>query len=51
MSVTAIVGGGASGLTAACFAASDSNKVILFESNPRVGKKLLVTGNGRCNRK
>ncbi len=49
MSVTAIVGGGASGLTAACFAASDNNKVILFESNPRVGKKLLVTGNGRCN--
>ena len=51
-----IVGGGASGMTAALFLRqlfdrSDfSNKsIVLLEKNDRVGKKLLLTGNGRCN--
>lgn len=51
----AIVGGGASGLSAAIEAGRESEKrkipvsVTVFERNPRVGKKLLLTGNGRCN--
>jgi hypothetical protein len=45
----AVIGGGASGMTAAIFAARSGAAVTLFERNDRVGKKLLVTGNGRCN--
>ena len=45
-----IVGGGASGLAAAVFCARFSKKTILvLERLPRVGKKLLATGNGTCN--
>lgn len=45
-----IIGGGASGLAAAVFCARFSNKTILvLERSPRVGKKLLATGNGTCN--
>lgn len=44
-----IVGGGASGLTAAIFAARSGAKVTILEHQKQVGKKLLVTGNGRCN--
>lgn len=44
-----IVGGGASGLMAAIAAAKSGGKVTLLEKNKQVGKKLLVTGNGRCN--
>ncbi len=44
-----IVGGGASGLTAGIFAARAGAAVTIFERNPTVGKKLLATGNGRCN--
>ncbi len=44
----AVIGGGASGLTAAIFAAAKAN-VVVYERLPRVGKKLLATGNGRCN--
>lgn len=45
-----IIGGGASGMLAALTAAQDaSRKVILLERQQRVGKKLLSTGNGRCN--
>lgn len=44
-----IVGGGASGLLAACVAAQNGAKVTILERNKRVGKKILVTGNGRCN--
>lgn len=48
-----IIGGGASGLMAAV-AAADSVKgrpceIIIFEKKDRVGKKLLATGNGKCN--
>lgn len=48
---TLIVGGGASGLAAAVFCARriGGEQVILLEKAPRVGKKLLATGNGTCN--
>ena len=50
MNTIAVIGGGASGLIAALTAAENkNNKVILFERQARVGKKLLATGNGRCN--
>lgn len=51
----AVVGGGAAGLMAAVIAAQECEKnrrklkIAVFESNARVGKKLLATGNGRCN--
>ena len=51
----AVIGGGASGLVAAVSAAQEAQKlnkhvdITVFEANQRVGKKLLVTGNGRCN--
>ena len=47
-----ILGGGASGIVAAIAAAEASGprtEVLLLEKNPRIGKKLLATGNGRCN--
>lgn len=44
-----IVGGGASGLLAAIAASEKGAEVCLLEKNPRVGKKILATGNGRCN--
>lgn len=45
----AVVGGGASGMTAAITAARLGADVIVIEKNDQVGKKLLATGNGRCN--
>lgn len=45
----AIIGGGASGLTAALTAARAGAAVVVLEKLPRVGKKILATGNGRCN--
>ena len=48
--IVGIIGAGASGMAAALAAAQDSDtQVILFERQARVGKKLLATGNGRCN--
>ena len=44
-----IIGGGASGMAAALAAARSGNEVLLFERQARVGRKLLATGNGRCN--
>lgn len=44
-----VVGGGAAGIMAAITARRRGAEVILFERNPRIGKKLLETGNGRCN--
>lgn len=44
-----IVGGGASGMMAAIWARRKGAEVAIFEKNPRVGKKILATGNGRCN--
>jgi len=45
----AVIGGGASGMMAAIIAARNGAAVTLFERHSRVGKKLLATGNGRCN--
>lgn len=44
-----IIGGGASGMIASIFAAKSNSKVILWEKKQDLGKKILVTGNGRCN--
>jgi len=44
-----IIGAGAAGMTAAIAAAREGARVTLFERNDRVGKKILMTGNGRCN--
>ena len=44
-----IIGAGASGLTAAIIAARHNKKVTLIERNEKCGKKLLITGNGKCN--
>ena len=44
-----IIGGGSSGLTCAINSKTDNNEVIVLEKNSSVGKKILVTGNGRCN--
>jgi len=46
---TAIIGGGAAGLAATIFLARQGKSVFLCERLPRVGKKILSTGNGRCN--
>lgn len=45
-----VIGGGAAGMMAALTAAEDkNNRVLLLERQQRVGRKLLATGNGRCN--
>ena len=44
-----IVGGGASGILAAIIARRNGANVTILERNSRIGKKILVTGNGRCN--
>lgn len=46
---TIIIGAGASGLMAACTAGERGDEVILIEKNDRYGKKLSITGKGRCN--
>lgn len=46
---TIIVGGGAAGCLAAIFAARYGKTVTLFEKNERIGRKLRITGKGRCN--
>lgn len=45
----AIIGAGASGIMCAIHAVSQDTEVVLFDKNPVMGKKLLATGNGRCN--
>ncbi len=44
-----VIGGGPAGMFAAITAARQGNKVLLLEANDRLGKKLLITGKGRCN--
>ena len=44
-----VVGGGAAGMLAAYFAAAAGNKVTLLEKNEKLGKKIYITGKGRCN--
>lgn len=45
----AIIGGGPAGIIAAGFAGARGKDVTLFEKNERLGKKLFITGKGRCN--
>lgn len=45
----AVIGAGAAGLTAAVTAASRGMKVVLLEKSDRPGRKILASGNGRCN--
>lgn len=49
MSKVLIAGGGAAGMYAAVTAAALGHKVELFEKNDRLGRKLFITGKGRCN--
>ncbi len=49
MGKVAVIGGGAAGLAAAIAAAQEGASVTVFEAADRVGKKILATGNGRCN--
>lgn len=44
-----VIGGGASGIVASIFAKRDNNDVIVLEKNNKCLKKLLITGNGKCN--
>lgn len=49
MKKVVIIGGGASGLISSIFAKNKDNEVIIIERNSICGKKILATGNGRCN--
>ena len=49
MSKVLIAGGGASGMFAACAAAECGHQVTICEKNDRLGRKLFITGKGRCN--
>lgn len=49
MAKVLVVGGGAAGMMAAVSAAEKGNEVILAEKNEKLGKKLFITGKGRCN--
>ncbi len=49
MSKVIVVGGGAAGMMAAIAAAENGNEVHLLEKNEKLGKKLFITGKGRCN--
>lgn len=44
-----VIGGGAAGMMAAIMAAKNGHKVVLFEKNEKLGKKIFITGKGRCN--
>ena len=49
MSKAVIIGGGAAGMAAAIAAAGQGHEVHLYEKNEKLGKKVYITGKGRCN--
>lgn len=49
MGKTVIIGGGAAGMYAGIFAAQSGQEVHIYEKNEKLGKKLFITGKGRCN--
>ena len=49
LSQIGVIGGGAAGMMAAITAAKEGAQVTILERNDRVGKKILQTGNGKCN--
>ena len=49
MSHVIVVGGGAAGMFAAIAAAKNGHQVMLYEKNEKLGKKIFITGKGRCN--
>nr|WP_288539042.1 NAD(P)/FAD-dependent oxidoreductase [uncultured Dorea sp.] len=49
MSHVIVVGGGAAGMFAAIAAAKNGHRVTLYEKNEKLGKKIFITGKGRCN--
>ena len=49
MSKVIVIGGGASGMMAAIAAKNNGNEVTLLEKKEKLGKKLFITGKGRCN--
>ena len=49
MSKVIVIGGGAAGMMAALKAAKNGHDVTLLEKNEKLGKKLFITGKGRCN--
>lgn len=49
MSKVIVVGAGAAGCIAAGFCAKNGNEVLLIDKNDRVGRKVMITGKGRCN--
>lgn len=49
MSKVIVVGGGAAGMLAAVFLGRNGHKVTVYEKNEKLGKKLYITGKGRCN--
>ena len=44
-----VIGGGAAGMMAALFSAREGAKTLLLEKNEKLGKKIYITGKGRCN--
>ena len=49
MSKVIVIGGGAAGMMAAIAAAEHRHHVLLLEKNEKLGKKIYITGKGRCN--
>ncbi|MDO4832708.1 MAG: NAD(P)/FAD-dependent oxidoreductase [Clostridia bacterium] len=49
MSKVVVIGGGPAGVLCACTAAANGNSVTLIERNLKIGRKLMITGKGRCN--
>lgn len=49
MNKVIVIGGGAAGMMAACAAAKAGTEVTLYEKNEKLGKKIFITGKGRCN--